>query len=31
MIPFHKNSYSYLGQLEFTSGAFILLEGVTRF
>ncbi len=31
MIPLHKNSYPYLGQLEFSAGAFILLEGVTRF
>ncbi len=30
MITLHKYSYSYLGQLEFSSGAFILLVGVTR-
>ncbi len=30
MIPLHKYSYPYLGQLEFSSGAFILLVGVTR-
>ncbi len=30
MIPLHKYSYPYLGQLEFNSGAFILLVGVTR-
>ncbi len=30
MIPLRKYSYSYLGQLEFCSGAFILLVGVTR-
>ncbi len=29
-IPLHKYSYPYLGQLEFSSGAFILLVGVTR-
>ncbi len=30
MIPLHKYSYPYLGQLEFSSGAFILLVGVTK-
>ncbi len=30
MIPLHKSSYPYLGQLEFSSGAFILLVEVTR-
>ncbi len=30
MIPLHKYSYPYLGQLEFSSGAFILLVRVTR-
>ncbi len=30
MIPLHKYSNPYLGQLEFSSGAFILLVGVTR-
>ncbi len=30
MIPLHKYSYPYLGQLELSSGAFILLVGVTR-
>ncbi len=30
MIPLHKYSYPYLGQLEFISVAFILLVGVTR-
>ncbi len=30
MIPLHKYSYPYMGQLEFSSGAFILLVGVTR-
>ncbi len=30
MIPLHKYSYPYLGQLEFSSGAFMLLVGVTR-
>ncbi len=30
MIPLHKYSYPYLGQLEFSSEAFILLVGVTR-
>ncbi len=29
-IPLHKYSYPYLGQLEFSSGAFILLVDVTR-
>ncbi len=29
MIPLHKYSYPYLGQLEFSSGAFMLLVGVT--
>jgi len=29
-IPLHKYSYPYLGQLEFSSGAFILLVGVTK-
>ncbi len=30
MIPLHKYMYPYLGQLKFSSGAFILLVGVTR-
>ncbi len=30
MIPLHRYSYPYLGQLEFSSGAFILLVGVIR-
>ncbi len=30
MIPLHTYSYPYLGQLEFSSGALILLVGVTR-
>ncbi len=30
MIPLHKYSYPYLGKLGFSSGAFILLEDVTR-
>ncbi len=30
MIPLHMYSYPYLGRLEFSSGAFILLVGVTR-
>ncbi len=30
MIPLHKYSYPYLGQLEFSSGTFILLVDVTR-
>ncbi len=30
MIPLHKYSHPYLEQLEFISGAFILLVGVTR-
>ncbi len=30
MIPLHKYSYPYLGQLEFSSGAFLLLVDVTR-
>ncbi len=30
MIPLHKYSYPYLGQLEFSSWGFILLVGVTR-
>ncbi len=29
MIPLHKYSYPYLGQLEFSSGAFLLLVDVT--
>ncbi len=29
MIPLHKYSYPYLGQLKFSSGAFILLVDVT--
>ncbi len=29
MIPLHKYSYPYLGQLKFCSGAFILLVDVT--
>ncbi len=30
MIPLHKYSWPFLGHLEFISGAFILLVGVTR-
>ncbi len=30
MIPLHKYSYPYVGQLEFSAGAFILLVGVTK-
>ncbi len=30
MIPLHKYSYPYLGQLKFSSGAFILFVGATR-